>query len=128
MWTYEISTGRMYDESGKLIGVGYSGSPTYKNDASATYMIDEGPIPAGLYTIKSPVDTAKHGPYVLWLLPDPSNEMYGRADFGIHGDNIGKPGCASEGCIIQSRDVREFIWDSGDHILQTVVQYQEEAT
>ncbi len=126
MWVYEISTGRMYSDKGDLNGVGYSGSPQYKNDSSATHIKDQGPIPVGLYKMKEPVDTEKHGAYVLWLEPDRENEMLGREDFGIHGDKKGFPGTASEGCIIQSRGVREAMWKSGDHDLKVVANKSPE--
>lgn len=120
MWTYEIKTGRLYDDSGELEGVGYSGTPQYKNDPSATELEDKGPLPVGVYQITSPVDTRTHGPYVLWLDPDPSNEMYGRSAFGIHGDSVITPGTASEGCIVLPKGVREKIWSSGDHDLTVI--------
>lgn len=120
MWTYQISTGRMIDDLGEVIGVGYSGQPQHRNDVTAVALPFLGPIPQGLYRIEPPVNTKTHGPFVLWLDPDPANEMFGRIAFGIHGDSVTSPGSASEGCIIQSRDVREKIWSSGDHDLKVV--------
>jgi hypothetical protein len=120
MWTWEIITGRMFADNGLLEGVGYSGTPAYKNNPQATHLVNNGPIPCGLYKILAPENTEKHGEYVLWLVPDPSNQMFGRSEFGIHGDKIGSPGTASEGCIVLSRGVREAIWESGDHDLQVV--------
>lgn len=63
---------------------------------------------------------SKLGPFAIPLIPDPSNEMYGRGDFYCHGDSIENPGCASEGCVILPRTVRETIWNSTDHELQVV--------
>jgi hypothetical protein len=121
-WTYQQSTGHMLNDLGELIGVGYSGRyPDGKNLPSMQNIPDVGPLPRGSYTIEPPVDTKTHGPYVLWLVPNPENQMFGRSAFGIHGDSVVHPGTASEGCIIQSRDVREAIWDSGDHLLQVVL-------
>lgn len=125
-WAYEIVSGRLFTDSGELVGVGYSGAPQYKNDPAAQSLRDLGPIPAGSYTISSPVDTVTHGPYVLPLTPSPENEMYGRSGFLIHGDSVVSPGSASEGCIIQSRDVREQVWASGDRSLTVVVQLEDE--
>jgi hypothetical protein len=121
MWGYEITTGRMYSDKGDLIGVGYSGTPQYRNDALATNLKDIGPCPVGIYRMREPIDTVTHGPYVMWLDPDPENEMFGRGGFGIHGDSVVNPGTASTGCIIQSRGVREQMWKSGDHDLKVVV-------
>lgn len=120
MWLYEITTGRMYSDNGNLTGVGYSGAPQYKNDPGATHLKDKGPLPVGLYRMREPVDTHTHGPYVIWLDPDPDNAMFDRSAFGIHGDSVVSPGTASEGCIIQSRGVRETMWESGDHDLKVV--------
>lgn len=125
-WVYEVTTGRMYDDSGTLVGVGYSGAPGFKNDASQQAVPDKGPLPSGTYTINSPVDTEKHGPFVMWLTPDPKNEMFGRSAFGIHGDSVKAPGTASEGCVILSRDVRQAIWDSNDHTLKVVTSLETE--
>lgn len=119
-WTYEILTGRMYSDNGDLVGVGYSGAPSAKNDLTQVSVRDVGPIPPGGYSIAAPVDTQTHGPYVMWLTPDPTNLMFGRSAFGIHGDSVVSPGTASEGCIIMSRDVRTRIWNSGDHELRVV--------
>lgn len=81
---------------------------------------DVGPVPTGRYRIDAPVNTVTHGPYVLRIVPDPKNVMYGRTGFLIHGDSVVSPGTASEGCIVQSRDVREKIWASGDRDLEVV--------
>jgi hypothetical protein len=46
--------------------------------------------------------------------------MFGRSEFLCHGDSIEHPGDASEGCIIQLRDVRRQMWESPDHTLEVV--------
>jgi hypothetical protein len=99
---------------------GYSGNGVGKNNPNWQKIKDEGPIPQGTYTIGDPVEGTDHGPYALPLIPDPSNEMYGRSGFLIHGDEIDHPGCASRGCIILPRFARERIIESGDHGLQVV--------
>ena len=43
------------------------------------------------------------------LTPDPSNEMYGRTSFLIHGDTGAHNHGASEGCIIFNLCVRQQI-------------------
>lgn len=127
MWTYEQATGRMRDDLGTLVGVGYSGSGVGKNNATMQFAVDLGPIPCGTYSIGMPRDTVKHGPYVLPLAPDASNAMYGRAGFLIHGDSLAAPGTASEGCIVLARDVRELIGKSLDHTLKVVSgSYQDD--
>ena len=125
-WTYVIDSGRMYTDSGDLLGVGYSGDPEHKNNPAAQSLADQGPIPTGVYTIGEPEDTADHGPFVLPLTPDPTNEMYGRSAFLIHGDRIGAPGTASKGCIILARDVRNDVWQSGDRTLDVIATLPED--
>jgi Protein of unknown function (DUF2778) len=120
MWIYEQATGAMIDPSGKLLAIGYSGNGPWKNNPADQNLHNKGPIPAGKYKIEKPIDTKTHGPFVLWLIPDPSNQMYGRSAFGIHGDSVVNPGTASEGCVIQPRYARQQIAVSGDDDLEVV--------
>lgn len=129
MWTYEQSSGRLFNPHGIFISQGYSGGgidPTNleaikaKNNPLMQFVHDLGPTPCGYYTMKAPVDSVTHGRYVIELVPDVGNEMYGRDAFRIHGDSIPHPGFASEGCIIQNYPTRVKIWSSGDHRLQVV--------
>jgi len=120
-FTYEITTGRLYDPQGVLLGVGYSGASQYRNDATAQSLKALGPIPAGSYIVCQPVDSPVHGPFAMPLNPDPGNLMWNRDGFMLHGDSVRAPGTASEGCVIMSRDVREAVWASLDHVLEVVV-------
>jgi hypothetical protein len=54
------------------------------------------------------------------LTPAPENTMFGRDGFLMHGDSIEHPGCASEGCIIVGRAVREAVSESDDKSLEVV--------
>lgn len=117
MWLYRIKSGELLQD-GSHVGSGYSGQPECKNDPNMCSVRDAGPIPPGLYTIGEPTDTKTHGPFVLPLTPDESNEMFGRSGFLIHGDSVSKPGTASHGCIIMPRAVREAIHASGDGELE----------
>jgi Protein of unknown function (DUF2778) len=122
MWQYIQATGQILANDGVLLTVGYAGhgvglnNPLLQDDPSI------GPIPVGIYYMQPPVDTASHGPYVIWLTPDLSNQMFGRSAFGIHGDEVENPGLhlASEGCIIADRLSRQRVWASNDHILQVL--------
>lgn len=116
MWTW-LQTGEMIGPD-DVRHPGYAGKGQHKNNPKSQQFKDLGPLPCGLYDILSPIDTKTHGPYVLWLKPDPANEMFGRSAFGIHGDSVVNPGGASEGCICLPRIVREAIWKSGDHKLE----------
>ena len=116
-WRWVQSTGQL-SRDGNAEGYGYSGAGEGKNNPAMQEVHNVGPIPRGLYTIEPPVDTKTHGPYVMWLEPDPENDMCGRSAFGIHGDSKVEPGSASEGCIVLDRVVRERIWASGDRQLE----------
>jgi hypothetical protein len=121
MWTYDQASGELtHDDAAVPVGTGYSGAGDCKNDPSQQCVPNEGPIPRGKYTICPPRDTTTHGPYVLALTPDPDNDMCGRAGFLMHGDKVGAPGTASQGCIIMPRPVRELVWASGDTTLTVV--------
>ena len=130
-WTYESSTGKLFDPSMNLAGTGYAGGGLDKTNAEAAAGKNNpalqaehnvGPLPVGWYTVNAPVDTRTHGPYVLWLTPDADNEMFGRDAFGIHGDSVVDPGWASDGCVIQSHETRVAVWESGDRRLQVVAK------
>ena len=86
MNVYQITLGRWYDASRALLGVGYSGGgrgsvPSAVNNPDDTAARDIGPIPAGFYRIGSPEDTVTHGRYVLPLVPNEGNQMFGRTGF-----------------------------------------------
>ena len=125
MWTYVQISGAMLDPSGKVLAVGYSGKGPDKNNPASEAVKNLGPLPTGRYHILPPVDTMTHGPFVLWLTPDPGNDMMGRSGFGIHGDSIVAPGTASEGCIILPRFARDRIAESGDAELEVVADVTE---
>jgi len=118
MWVWEQDRGRLRSAVGKVVGVGYAGAPGHINRSLDQSLRHLGPIPCGRYTITPPIDTRTHGPFVLWLEPDPANQMFGRSAFGIHGDSVIHPGSASQGCIVLPRSVREAIWASQDHRLE----------
>jgi len=118
MFNFEQLTGRMIDPNGYVIGIGYSGAALGKNNPQMQDVRDVGPIPVGDYTMGTPFDSPDHGPFCIPLIPDPGTQLYGRDAFLIHGDSVHKPGTASRGCIIMSRDVRNTMWQSGDHRLR----------
>lgn len=123
MWTYEQSTGQLFDDGGALIATGYSGFGADKNQPANQSVADLGPIPAGEYSIGNPECVnapGPHGPFVLRLTPAPTNNMFGRDGFLIHGDSVEHPGTASHGCIILPRAIREAIAKSDDSTLSVV--------
>jgi hypothetical protein len=123
MWKYEQMTGRLFDDAGGLVATGYSGFGADKNQPANQSVANLGPIPAGQYSIGAPefvTGPGPHGPYVLRLTPAPTNDMFGRDGFLIHGDSLEHPGTASHGCIILPRAIREAIAKSDDHHLDVV--------
>ncbi|MBV8208217.1 MAG: DUF2778 domain-containing protein [Acidobacteria bacterium] len=120
MWSFSQSTGSLALD-GVPIASGYSGRGAGRNDPDMQHVPHQGPIPRGIWKISGPpVDTPSHGPYVLHLFPSPATEVFSRDGFLIHGDSLEHPGCASQGCIILPRNIREQIWNSGDRILQVI--------
>lgn len=120
MWTYQQRSGEIFKADGELVASGYSGFGGGQNNPLAQFVANIGPIPCGVYTIGAPIDLAggPHGPFVLPLTPDATNDMHGRSGFLIHGDGLGAhAGSASHGCIILARSARETIAASGDRRL-----------
>lgn len=118
--TYSQTTGEMRTALDVLLGTGYAGHGEGVNNPTMQSIHNTGPLPQGIYKIGPPVNTTTHGPYVMWLTPDPANEMFGRSGFGIHADEIANPGkrLASTGCIVMSNQARLAIWATADHQLQ----------
>jgi RHS repeat-associated protein len=77
---------------------GYSGKGQGLNNPAAQNQPNVGPLPQGSYIVGG--TTNRRGPNTRPLIPDPSNNMYGRAGFLLHGDNAALNNTASEGCII----------------------------
>lgn len=125
MWIYEQDKG-VLRRLGQVFTDCYSGAGDGKNDPAMQGVHNRGPIPQGIYMICPPENTETHGPYVLPLIPDPQNLMFGRAGFLIHGDSVQHPGQASEGCIIASRVARESVWASGDRTLNVIADASHE--
>jgi hypothetical protein len=129
-WLFVQGTGGIYkdDNDGKFIheGDGYSGHGLGKNTPLMQSVPMVGPIPCGWYTIGKPEDHMETmGPFCLPLIPDPTNQMFGRSGFFWHGDNIKKPGTASEGCIVSNRILRNMVYSSNDSLLRVVKEFHE---
>lgn len=125
--TFEITTGQLRSK-GLLIGTGYSGAPGFVNDPTTCDLKDKGPLPPGIYTMGALCQEPVLGPDCIPLTPDPTNEMFGRGSFFIHGDDAAKPPwSSSEGCIVMGREIREQLAQDVDHILRVVV-WDEDST
>jgi Protein of unknown function (DUF2778) len=129
MWTYSQKTGALLHH-GEQVATGYSGFDDGKNNPDMQAIHNVGPIPQGAWMIVGPpMNTPDHGPYVLRLEPADGTNAFGRSGFLMHGDSIESPGCASHGCIIMPRNIREQVWASGDTELEVIaaLPVQDEA-
>jgi hypothetical protein len=108
MFTYQQATGKLFRDD-VLLGVGYSGHGEGKNCPEKQHIARVGPTPRGLWTMTDEGDTKAHGPCVIRLHPKQGTDTHGRDGFLMHGDSKLTPGQASYGCIIQSREIREFV-------------------
>jgi type VI secretion system (T6SS) effector TldE1-like protein len=127
-WTYAQKSGEL-QQDGKPVATGYSGAGAGKNNPAMQNVRNVGPIPEGDWTIAGPpADTTDHGPYVLKLNPAVGTETFGRSGFLMHGDSKEHPGCASHGCVILPRAVREQVWTSGDRELEVLAEIPASAS
>src|SRR5579859_5974501 len=99
-----ISDTGMY---GTLLGKGYSGRNEGRNNPELQAVHNVGPLPRGPYTIGPAELHPVLGPVAMPLTPEDGNQMFGRGDFWIHGDNATHD--ASHGCIVIDRDVRQHV-------------------
>lgn len=120
MFKYEQATGKLFNNAGQLFGVGYAGRDAGKNNPAMQNVKGIGPLPVGFYTILAPYNHPTVGKYAMPLIPDPTNEMFGRNSFFMHGDSEEHPGLASHGCIVQMRTIRGLVWASGDRRIEVV--------
>lgn len=111
----------MHAPDGSVAGIGWAGQGAGKNNPDAQNIPNIGPLPRGNYTIGPAYHHPKLGRVTMNLIPDPDNNMEGRADFRIHGA-AAPPDTetSSHGCIIQIRSVRERVAGSSDKRLQVV--------
>ena len=124
-WTFEIAGGSILNPDGSFAASAYSGGDKGQRPDGVDNVSDEatknvGPLPEGIYTLGTPVDHSQLGPFAIPLIPDPSNQMYGRGSMYIHGDTAAMNHSASEGCIITNRNTRNAMWVSSDHELRVV--------
>ena len=103
-WTDEAGGSRIVYET-----TGYAGFKTYANNPDYSDRPGLGPLPAGQYHVGLPQSHPRLGPLAFRLRPFPANQMFGRGDFFIHGDNRKGDRSASNGCIILNRNAREAL-------------------
>jgi hypothetical protein len=119
MWTFSQDSGAI-SLDGAPMGTGYAGRGADKDNPSAQFVVDEGPLPQGFYTIGAFHRDPKLGPCMA-LTPDASNIMEGRGGFFMHLENPSHPGWSSEGCIVVPPALIEQIAASSDKRLQVTV-------
>ena len=124
-WTFNNGTGELLDPTGAHVESGYAGgncgrNPEGINNPAYQYTKDVGPLPTGTYTMGTAVEGSHLGPLAIPLTPDESNDMRGRGDFYCHADTIGRPRCASEGCIVMSRATRTLLAGSEDRQIEVI--------
>jgi hypothetical protein len=125
MWTFNSSTGELFSPDQVKVETGYAGGacgshPEGINNKAYQYTPLIGPLPVGWYTFGTAVEGTHLGPLAIPLIPDSDNDMRGRKDFYLHADTIGRPRCASEGCIVMSRATRILVNESTDKRLQVI--------
>lgn len=115
-WTYQQGTGSFL-RGNSLLGTGYSGFSTGRNNPGMEDIPEVGPIPRGKWKIGPAYDDKHLGPTVMHLDPD-GHDAHFRTAFRIHGNNITND--ASHGCIILTHDIRQMISMSDDRELEVV--------
>lgn len=131
MWQFNIKAG-IIDHNGVFFSRGWAGHNVKdgvqgRNNPEAVSVHDIGPLPPGKYTAGAAYDSPKTGPLTIPLAPYPSNQMYGRDGFKIHGWQIGTDpndpfNSSSDGCIMQARPNREAINSSPDKDWEVVAE------
>jgi len=121
MLTYSQTTGTLLQD-GKYLATGWAGNHAGKNNPAMQDKPCIGPLPQGKYTLQAWELTHDHlGPMVCFLLPDPSNTMFGRGDFFCHGPSQGDNyGQESKGCIVIPHQMRQTVKDSGQTQLTVI--------
>lgn len=122
MHLYQQVSGKWIRADSELIGIGYAGHGAGVNNPAMQEEPFVGPLPVGLYNI-GPAYTHPHlGELTMNLTPFDDQLMFGRNNFRIHGDSVIYAGQrkGSDGCIVQSKDVRKEISQSQDRVLKVV--------
>jgi len=127
-WIYSQSTGELdhFDDVKNdidYVAYGYAGNGIAANNSNLQNIPYIGPLPQGDYNIGPEQDNIvySHGKQVtlsnsMRLTPFPSNEMFGRFGFLIHGSETNDDNRhSSTGCPVFDKKTRDKIGNSGDH-------------
>ena len=105
------------------IGVGYSGHGAGVNNPDMQEVEGIGPIPVGFYTIGFALNPPDHlGPLAMPLIPDASNQMFGRSAFFVHGAHANDQRDSSHGCPILDHAARIQISANTDRRLHVIAK------
>lgn len=109
---YAQSTGKLTQDDGTLVAVGWAGRGEGKNNPSMQDIKSTGPLPQGVYTVGEWHDHPRLGMMVAQLTQISGN-TFGRSEFFIHGAsrNLDKFGQESKGCIVLTHNDREEVKD-----------------
>lgn len=124
-WQWSQSTGVLMGPAGTKIAQGYAGNGAGLNNPQMQNAHGQGPLPQGDYLIGDLEDVHVTSAGVkltncLPLIPAPTNQMFGRAGFWFHGDNIAMDHSASDGCPVVPLWARMQIAQSSDRQLKVV--------
>ena len=122
-WIYSQSTGGLSRIDGGVsnpVATGYAGNGSNLNNPAGQSQPNSGPVPQGDYSIGPQRNSPNTGRGIMDLIPYPTNNMFGRSAFQIHGDNSRGDQSASNGCMILPRNIRDLIGGSGDNRLTVV--------
>ncbi len=125
-YIYDQATGEIthVEPGGPItsLGKGYAGLGIGLNNPAFQGVSNIGVLPVGTYTISPQqlnITGAGHKLAAsMRLVPDRSNQMFGRGGFLMHGAKRGeKTQSSSNGCPILAKDIRDQIGNSGDNTL-----------
>lgn len=117
MMTYHQRSGHFYINDDYLT-TGWAGQQYGENNPEMQNVHNIGPLPQGFYTVGPAYIHPHLGPFCFDLTPDPSNEMFGRSLFRIHGASALHSELSSQGCIVLPRNARQNIAASGETRLE----------
>lgn len=117
---YEQKTGNLLNSSHGYLVRGYSGYSEGLNNPDLEMVVKYGPIPKGTYSLLTAIHDRHMGQACIPLLPFPSNKMFNRTEFYIHGDNKEMNFTASRGCIILALKDRLNIIFGSDRFIQVI--------
>ena len=109
--------------NGRIIAKGWAGNGAGKCNPAAQAQRGVGPLPRGTYTLGPWEENhGALGRMVSRLIPDATNEEFGRDGFFIHGPSMdpARYGQESKGCIVLPRLDRLAVRDSHETRLQVV--------